>query len=205
MVHAAASRYIAAQMVEKEKSGLREEVLGVRSKAQVNRFIRWIGTDKKRYGLLMEFFLGGEELLARKAAWIIGHCTEKHPRLASPWLEKMTAKIKQPGVHGALKRNAVRILQFTEIPDRLKGSVTNLCFDLLSSPKEDIAVRTFSITVIANIAKEEPELQKELGIVVEQMLPYTTPAFRARARKVLKSRKIEEVSKVSYEDWLNGK
>ncbi len=99
-----------------------------------------------------------------------------------------------------MKRNVVRILQFVEIPRKLQGVVANLCFELISSIDEPIAVRTFSITVPAKIAQEEPELKKELEIVVRQMLPYATPAFRGRAKKLLKNHEIEELINLPYID-----
>ncbi|MGD1046859.1 MAG: hypothetical protein ABR936_16245 [Bacteroidota bacterium] len=101
--------------------------------------------------------------------------------------------MQQPGTHDAVKRNVVRILQFADILHGLQGAVANLCFELISSIDEPIAVRTFSITVFAKIAQEEPGLEKELEIVVRQMLPYATNAFRARAKKVLKNHEIEEL------------
>jgi hypothetical protein len=104
-------------------------------------------------------------------------------------------------VHDALKRNAVRILQFADIPRGLQGIVANICFELISSPDESIAVRTFSMTVLAKIARKEPELKKELDIAVRQMLPYATPAFRARAKKVLKKSEIEEILANQDEIW----
>jgi len=42
------------------------------------------------------------------------------------------------------------------------------------------------MTVLANITKKEPELLKELRVLVHQMLPYGAPAFRARAKKIFK-------------------
>jgi hypothetical protein len=193
-------------MTKNTNSKIREEdVRIIRSRAQANKLIRWVGTDKRRYAQMMEYFLNGDEQLAKKSAWILGHVTEKYPELVKPWLEPMIKKIGQDNVHGALKRNAIRILQFAEIPKKVQGIVTNLCFKFLSSQKEETAVRTFAITVIGNIAKDQPELMNELEIVVRQQIPCSAPAFRARARMVLKSRKIEEESKISYEEWLTGK
>jgi hypothetical protein len=171
---------------------IEKEILAVRSKEQVVRLVKWVGKDKSRFQHLMEFFLQEDEPLAKKSAWIIGHCAEKHPELVSTWLKPMMKKMQEPGVHDAVKRNAVRILQFVNIPRGLQGIVANLCFELISSIDEPIAVRTFSMTVLANIAQKEPELKKELEIVVRQMLPYATPAFRARAKKAFKNHEIEE-------------
>ena len=60
-----------------------------------------------------------------------------------------------------------------------------ICFSFLQNPKEPIAVRVFSMTVLAQIAKKQPGLKKELTLMIEDQLPYAGPAFRSRARKVL--------------------
>jgi len=181
------------------KKDVEEEIRAVRTKEQVSRLVKWIGKDASRFEQLMEFFLKGGEELARKSAWIIGHSAELHPELVSPWLKPMVKVLRKRGVHGAMKRNIVRILQFAEIPHSLQGSVANACFELISSPDEEIAVRTFSITVLAKIAKNEPALQKELEILVRQMLPYATAAFRARAKNILKNPEIAEIASLPGE------
>jgi hypothetical protein len=77
-------------------------------------------------------------------------------------------------------------MQYTDVPKRLQGRVIDLCFKYLSDKKEAIAVRAFSMTVLANLTKDSDELRKELKIVIEDHLPYGSPGFTARARKVLK-------------------
>lgn len=168
---------------------LEDEILALRSKQQVAHLVRWIGKDKARIKQLMEFFLQGESRLVEKSAWVIGYCVEAHPELFGPWLKPLIKKMQESGVHDAVKRNVVRILQFVDIPRALQGIVTNQCFKFLTSIDEPIAVRTFSITVLAKIAEGEPDLRKELEFTIRQMLPYATPAFRARARMLLRRKK----------------
>jgi len=179
---------------------IESKILAIRSKEQMGRIVQWTGKDKKRFRKLMEFFLSGDEPLAKKSAWIIGHAAEQYPELVTPWLELMIKKIQCPGVHGALKRNVVRILQFASLPRKLQGTVATLCFEYLSSINEPIAVRTFSMTVLDKIAQKEPALKKELELLVQQMLPYSTAAFRSRAKKVLKNPSMKELS-VDPEAW----
>jgi hypothetical protein len=172
---------------------IEKDILSVRSKKQVLKLVTWVGKDKLRFQHVMKIFLEGEEPSAKKSAWILGHCVERHPAFVAPWQKHIVKKLQQPGVHEALKRNGVRILQFAEIPRSMQGVVANLCFGFISSHDESIAVRTFSMTVIANIAREEPALRKELETLVRQMIPYSTAAFRARAKKVLKNPGIVEL------------
>jgi hypothetical protein len=180
---------------------LEQQISHVRSKEQVLKLVRWVGNDKRRFRQFMKIFLNAEESMAKKSAWIIGHCVEQHPELIAPWLKDMIKKMQTPGVHAAIKRNGVRILQFIDIPRSLQGVVANLCFDFISSNDGPIAVRTFSMTVLANIAKKEPALKKELEIIVRQMIPYSTAAFRARAKKVVKDPDIDELREYPEENW----
>ena len=107
---------------------IEKEILAVRSKEQMVRLVKWVGKDKSHFQHLMELFLQGDGPLAKKSAWIIGHFAEGHPELVLPWLRPMIKRIQEPGVHDAVKRNTIRILQFVDIPRKLQGVVANFCF-----------------------------------------------------------------------------
>jgi hypothetical protein len=165
---------------------LESEIRILRPKRQVEEVIQWIGTDSKRFAQLMKLFLQGDQDISRRSAWVVGHCCERNPKLARPWLKMMIKKIQESNVHSAIQRNVIRILQYVDVPGSLKGKVVNICFNLISDVKAAIAPQAFAMTVLANIAEKEPDLLKELRVIVHQMLPYGTPAFRARAKKIFK-------------------
>jgi len=178
-----------------------KEILEVRSKTQVLKLVKWVGNDKMRFQQLMKYMIYGEDHLAKNSAWILGHSAELYPALATPWLQAMIKILQRRGVHDAVKRNVVRILQFVDIPHKFRGKVVNLCFEFISSLTEPIAVRTFSMSVLATIALEEPILRKEFEIVVRQVFPYATPAFRARAKKYLKNTEWDMPQLNPEENW----
>jgi hypothetical protein len=41
------------------------------------------------------------------------------------------------------------------------------------------------MTVLYRLIEKEPDLKKELRIILEDELPYASPAFVSRARKIL--------------------
>lgn len=164
---------------------LEQEILKEHSKQNVLRLTTWIGSDKKRFKELMELFLKGEYRVTQLSAWLVSHVADRHPELLEPYLDKMLKRMMEPEVHVAVKRNVLRILEFIEVPRRLHGRVATLCFDFLES-NEPIAVRVFSMTVLANIAQHEPDLKKELRLIIEQRMPWEGPAFQSRAKRVLK-------------------
>ncbi len=84
-----------------------------------------------------------------------------HPWLIDPFLEDVIDNLNHP-VHDAVKRNTIGLLQEIEIPDDQMGKVADLCFGYLSSAKEPVAVKAFSMTVLLKIVQHYPELKEEL-------------------------------------------
>ncbi len=135
----------------------------------------------------MNLFLKGEHVVTQRLAWVVGICAEKNPSLVRPYLRRLVEKMQEPDVHDAVKRNVVRMLQCIDIPAPLLGTVATLCFDYLSNPATPIAVKCCSMTVIARLAEKEPELGRELRLLIDQQLPFAGGAFHARARQIWKS------------------
>ena len=164
---------------------LRSEILKEHSKAQSTWVKAWIGNDRKRFHQLLQLFLHDEYRVVQRSAWIISLVAGEHPKLIEPYLGQIIQKMHEPGVHVAVKRNVVRILQHLPIPEELQGIVLNTCFDLLADPGETIAVRAFSMTVLANLSKVYPEIRQELKIIVSDVLAREPSAgFKARARRL---------------------
>jgi hypothetical protein len=165
---------------------IESELLNNCSRRLSDRIAFWIGTDTKRFAVLMNVFLHGEPPAARHSAMAVGICAERHPALVKPYIGRMLFRIEEPGVHVALRRTVVRMLQDVDIPPELLGKVATLCFRYLSAGESPVAVKVFAMSVIARIAKKEPDLGRELRLLIEQGLPYGTNGYRSRARRVLK-------------------
>lgn len=166
---------------------IRRELLAEHSREQAEKIAKWIGNKPDRFATFIDLFLHDEYRVVQRAAWVLSVVAEKHYELAKPWLPQMVTKMQEPGVHVAVKRNVVRILQFLEIPEELHGDVMNVCFDLLADPKETVAVRAFSMTVLTNLSKDYPDIKHELIAIIEDQLEQgASPGFIARSKKLLK-------------------
>jgi hypothetical protein len=159
------------------------------SKAMCNRVVRYVGDSPARFGELVKAFLGGPYRITQRSGWPLGCCVEKHPHLIRPYLRSLIRNLERPGQHDSVKRNTVRLLQFITIPKSVRGIAADVCFKFLADSKEPIAVRVFSMTVLANIAKVEPVLKQEVKIIIEDQMPYASAGMLARAKKVLKELK----------------
>jgi hypothetical protein len=172
---------------------LESEVLNVRLKRDTVRVANWIGSDRRRFKQLMALFLHGEYRVTQQSAWILGVCYDRYPRLITPWLPALVKRMQEPDVHVAVKRNVVRILQCADIPKALLGTVVSLCFDYINSYEVPIAVKAYSMTVLANAAEHEPALEHELKTSLELLLPSASPGIRSHARMVIE--RLEKIEK----------
>ena len=165
---------------------LRETILAEHSKANCTWIVKWIGNNQKRFDELVQLFLQDEYIVVQRAGWPLSEVVIKYPQLVQPHLRKILAYINKPGLHGAVKRNTVRLLQAITIPKKNHGKVMTLCFEYLLSPDEEIAVKAFSLTVLNNLSILYPEIKQELKTIIEDRWEFETAAFHSRAKKILK-------------------
>lgn len=165
---------------------LKESLDAAHSKASTEAIVAWVGKDPKRFAQLTEHFLHSEPRLQIRAAWPLSYCVENHPDLVAPHLTLLVRHLQKSGTEEPVRRSILRLLQFVAIPVRLQGAVANACFAFVADPTQAPAIRAFAMTVAENLAAHSPELQRELVLILEDQLPYASPAFVSRARKVLR-------------------
>lgn len=166
---------------------LEKQLLKEHSKTNTNLITAYIGNDPKKFKKLMDLFFTGEYRVVQRASWSMSDCASTYPTLILPFLDKLVLTLEDNTKHPAVKRNILRILQFTAIPESLQGVLIDICFNFIADRKTPVAIKAFALTVAHNIGKHEPDLMNELKILIEDQIPYTTPAFQSRGNKILKS------------------
>ena len=164
---------------------LQEQIAAEHSKSQTIRIVRWIGHDAERLAALMDIFLGSDYRLTQRSAWVVRYVGEYSPALLGPWHERMIASMNRKPVHGAVKRNVLRMYECIEIPSRLYDALAEIGFSYLADAQEDVAVRCTAMTVLGKICQAVPDLKPELRLLVEEHYEHGSAAFKSRARKVL--------------------
>jgi hypothetical protein len=167
---------------------LRDELLREHSRAQAEKIAGWIGEDAGRFRTLIHLFLHDEYRIVQRAAYALSIVADRHPELVRPHLGQLVRRTEDPGQPAAVRRNVLRLLQAIPVPGHLHGPVMDIAFRLLESPEETVAVRVFSMTVLANLARIYPDIKGELRMIIEEVLAQggATAGFRSRAAKVLK-------------------
>jgi hypothetical protein len=164
---------------------IKKELLKGHSRALTDRIVNYVDSDQSRFNTLIAIFLAGPYQITQRAAWPLSCCVENYPFLIDSHYGHVLKILNQPGIHDAVKRNIMRLLQFVDVPQKYQGKVIEHCYNLMS-PTEPIAVRVFAMTVLANLAKQHTDLKKELKLVIEDQVPFATAAYLSRSKKILK-------------------
>lgn len=165
---------------------IRKEVSKKLSKTGAVKVANLIGCDKRLFKQLVDIMLEEDNESAPQAAWTMSFCVKQCPEVVYPYLKILIENLNKKNLHDAVKRNTVRELQHISIPEKLLGAAANVCFRYLSSGMEAIAIRAFSITVLCNICKQQPDLKHELKLVLEEQMRNGEPAIISRGKKAMK-------------------
>ena len=167
---------------------LRAQLLKEQSKANCTKIVKWVGNNQQRFDELFSLFLNDEYRVVQRAAWPISYSVIAHPQLIKKHWGQLVKNLKKPGIHAAVKRNTIRLMQDIEIPQRYHGEMMTHCFNYIADPEETMAVKAFSLTALDNLSKLYPEILPELKTIIEDRWEYETPAFKSRGRKILAKR-----------------
>jgi hypothetical protein len=165
---------------------LRDAILKEHSKDQCSKIVDYISNHQQRFDELVALFLHDEHRVAQRAAWPLSYCVAAHPHLVKKHLKKIVCNLKKPGIHNAVKRNTVRLLQDIDIPQSIEGDVLDICFRYVADPKEAVTVKAFSLSILGRFTQQYPEIIPEIKLLIEDQLPHQTAAFASRAKRVLK-------------------
>jgi len=169
---------------------LKAELLKEHSRKHAEFIASQIKTASK-FHELVEIMLSTDKLLSQRAAYSFGISLEKNIDWILPYREQLIKSLDQD-YHPSVKRNILKHLQFVDIPSTVLGVCVDICFTLLASNEETVAVKVFCMPVLLNICKKEPDLGRELKLIIDEQLPYASPGFKSRGNKV-----IHELNKIT--------
>lgn len=166
---------------------IREEITREHSKEQAVRIATYACSSKKNFKELMACFMADEYRLAQRAAWSVSWAARMNPGMVEPYIGDIVLQLKRPDVHASVTRNAVRILERIEIPEKFHGDVMNACFGFIETHSTPVAIKAFSLTTLFNLSRQYPAIAPELKMIIEERWTFETAAFRSRGKKILAS------------------
>ena len=88
--------------------------------------------------------------------------------------------------HPGTRRNILKILSRSGIPQEYQGELIDLCFRFLVDAGQPVAVKVYAMQIIANHLSSYPELGNELREIIEDQFSRNSAGFHSRGRKILK-------------------
>lgn len=168
---------------------LRNTLLAEHSKTQCNKIVDWIGHDAKRFDQLITLFLQDDDpKLIQRAAWPLSYAAIAHPKLVSKHLGKLLKNLEKPGIHEAVRRNTLRLLQEIPLPEKYHGIIMDTCFRLVTDPQQKPATKAFSLTILDKLSHIYPDIRQELLTIIKEQWDNESAAFRSRAKKIQNSK-----------------
>lgn len=166
-----------------ERTKLEAMLLAEHSKGQTLAVARYIGGDVDRFAAAWEVFCKGDPPLPQRMAWVLDHLTAAHPSHAVRYASSIVDRLPYMQ-HPAELRAATKILARIELPAGSEGPLLDLLFPMLMDPQVPTAIRVHAMSILYRISQREPDLKRELLLVIEEQMEEGSPGIVSRGRKL---------------------
>ncbi|MEM7372308.1 MAG: hypothetical protein AAF587_27060 [Bacteroidota bacterium] len=164
---------------------LRDMILDEPTKARKTEIAAYIGDDQEKFTRLWQLIKTDSPPVPRLAAWIMEEVTAQHPFQVTAHLQDIIDFL--PGdFHDGVRRNLVKILSRTPLPEDRQGELYDLSLAWLMSGNQPVAIKVWCMEICASIAWPYPELRDEVCMVIEEQMPFGSAGFRSRGKRILK-------------------
>ena len=164
---------------------LSEQLMVENSRRNTDYIMHQIGDNPDLFKELMNVLFGEDTLIAYRASWAISSITDISPELMKPYLKKIIVgleKFDRTGIH----RNLLRALAEMDIPKAMQGKLFDICYRWLQSRFEPPAVKVYCMQILFNISKNEPDLLKEIKLIIEELTDHESAAIKSRSKQLMK-------------------
>ena len=177
--------------MEKTTEGLLEIVVVDSSRVIADEAVEYIGENEFLFDEAIRFAIEGKYPVNMRAARVVEQSSRRNKDFAKMRLPLFVEAIKKTENDG-VKRGFLKIIDRYvpgSIDEDLLGLVIDICFAMILSPSEPIAVKWYSILILDKIIKKEPDLIPEFKLTLEDQIDKNSAAMNRMIRKKLKELK----------------
>ncbi|HEY1048013.1 MAG TPA: hypothetical protein VGF79_16355 [Bacteroidia bacterium] len=171
------------------------EIETIRNVKRVKELAHNCSTDSDLLNELLSLILKSDDRSAIVASWIVSHAAEYTPEIIDSKISAQILNRLKITQKGTIKRNLIRIFQYVILKGKQSFELLDVAFGFFENPKEEIAVRAFSLTCLEKHLDQFPEIIPEIEFIIEREYESLTPAFIARVRnfnkKIIKLNKLK--------------
>lgn len=125
--------------------------------------------------------------MATRAANTIEIIDSKKPEHIRPHYKKIISAFPSFTIDGQ-KRCLLKIFtrHVHELNEEQLCALLNFCFDALNSASESIGVKAYSMMILFEISKREPDIKNEFALAISTQIEEGSKAFQNLGSKILK-------------------
>ncbi|HHG85261.1 MAG TPA: hypothetical protein ENJ82_10995 [Bacteroidetes bacterium] len=150
-----------------------------------NEHAAWVMESPDRLEMLWDIFETAEPPVPQRVAWTLDKVFDTNTAILQPYVGRLAGRLNALK-HDGEKRSAMRILAGLILPEEVIGPLFEVAFTWFENPLVAVAIRVHCMQVLYNISEKEPELKRELLIAFQAHYADGSPAYKARARKLIK-------------------
>lgn len=154
------------------------------SKKNTDFIAKHIGEDPEYFKELINLIFSERDPIPMRASWVIEKISSTNPDLLKPYLQKII-KHMTGFTHPGTKRNLLKCVSLNEIPEGTEGVLYDMCYNFVISRFEPPAVKVHSMQIMFNIARKEPDLKRELRLIIEELSNDNSAAIKSRCRHLI--------------------
>ena len=162
----------------------RKQLLAEATRRNIDFIVATIDGKNERFAKVFPLIYDSNGYIANRAGWVVEKCAAKYPYLVKPQINEIIDFLPQISFDG-LRRVMLKVLTLLPLPENRLGEVIDVCLTWLESPKEKVAVKVYSMQILADFCKTEPGLIPELLSIIENHYERNSFAFQSRADKIL--------------------
>lgn len=121
-----------------------------------------------------------------RATWLMDKVYNVAPDLVRLYIPQIIELI--PNLDNESKsRQFLKLVSLEPLPKNISGEFINHCFDLLISNTSAVALKVYAMQILYNFSLQEPDIQNELALIIEEGLENGTAGYCSRAKRILKA------------------
>lgn len=164
---------------------IKTELLKDGYKLQINKVAKYVKSNSSKLFELVSLLKSNDEFLQYRASWCLATCCDlKVPNLNLHC--EVFISVLSPNFSSSVKRNILKVLQFTHIPEVHHGSLINRCFGFIDDINQPIAVKAFSFGILEKMCGFYPDLKSELLLVCDNYKNNKSAGIRSRVNRIYK-------------------
>jgi hypothetical protein len=166
---------------------LRNQLLNDASKRNIHYICSAIHKKPEITESVIECIREDTHPLSSRGAWVFSTLSEKNHFFNDTLLEEMIELLFSSSLE-SVKRNLLKTLTRSDIPDKHQGKVLDFCFSKVEDSSSAIAIRIYSLQILFNLSKLYPDLTNEINVVANELYLNENKALKARAKQILNSK-----------------